>query len=607
MNKTRVNWFQIDCFTQCLIILALAVLPASHASAQELLANPFDLLPPASVEKSQAADSPTNSQPAENASSTQEGNPTPDATDDSDETAIPEVSSEEVAELNSEFAEDPTPNQARDEEEDSEVPDGGPPQPLVGQMEVDDFSTLTFKRAFMIEVEGPIFAKFNWYLNQRLSKAKEAGADLVIVKLTTPGGDLEFSLELARTLRDIDWAKTVIWIPEEAISGGAILSFGADRIFMRQGALIGDAGPIQMGLGFQFEHAEEKIVSYLAGAIRELAESKGRPGALAEAMVDRNLKVYEATDRQTGETTYLTQTQVDNDEIQKNYEVGAAVPEAGQNRFLTLDADRATELGLVEAVYADEAEMLASLNIEALERTESTWVDGLVFFLNRPWVTAILLIGGFVGLYLEFAAPGISVAGLSALFCFGIFFWSHFLGGTSGWLEVMLFGLGVVCVICEIFVLPGFGVFGLTGLALLVLSLVMASQNFVIPEDTSQWNQLQNNLLLVLAAVLGVVVLLFLQVFLLDSIPGLNRFRLAAPSVPSETVVSSTLAASQIGAAGWELGMAGTADSDLRPSGKVRIADQVVDVVTEGDYVTAGTPVEIVRIEGNRITVRRTL
>jgi membrane-bound serine protease (ClpP class) len=213
-----------------------------------------------------------------------------------------------------------------------------------------------------------------------------------------------------------------------------------------------------------------------------------------------------------------------------------------------------------------------------------------------------------IGLYLELAAPGISVAGLTSLFCFSIFFWSHALGGTAGWLEILLFFLGVTCLLCELFVLPGFGVFGISGIVFVVLSLVMASQDFVIPSNTAEWSQLRSNLLIVLGSVLGVMVLFFGQILLLDSIPGLNRFRLEAPSEGSEAASQPMTSLTQAGASLQvlaQVGDEGRAESDLRPSGKIKIGDRLFDVITEGDYVEAGSQVEVLRIEGNRIVVRK--
>lgn len=482
------------------------------------------------------------------------------------------------------------------------------PNPIGG----DKILQKKFSKALMIEVDGPIFARFHWYLNQRLDMARQQQVDLILLKLTSPGGDLEHSLQLARRLSAIDWATTVVYIPEEAISGGAIIALGCDRIYMQTGALLGDAGPIRMGLDGAFEHAEEKIVSYLVGALREVAASKGRPPALAEAMADRTAVVYQATELATGKQVYLSEKEFNEGDLAGKFKLGQPVPEAGQNRFLTVGASRALELGLCEGVFASQSDLLQQMSIESLSITRLQWVDKLVFTLNRPWVTGLLLILGLVGLYLELAAPGISVAGLSAIFCFGIFFWSHALGGTSGWLEVFLFLLGIVCLACELFVLPGFGMFGISGLVLVVLSLVMASQDFIVPQNPADWSELRGNLLMVLGAVLGVMALLVGQIVLLDSIPGLNRFRLSAPAESNAAGANdvggsfSLLSSNSFGAPLPPLGAQAIAESDLRPSGKVKWDNRLLDVITEGDYIEAGRDVEILRIEGNRIIVRKT-
>jgi membrane-bound serine protease (ClpP class) len=472
-----------------------------------------------------------------------------------------------------------------------EQPDGNRPQ--WGQQQ--------FERPYLIDANRPIDGMLRWYIENRLERAKASGADAVIIRLTTPGGDLEHSLAIARRLRDIDWAATIVWIPEEAISGGAIVSLGARFVVMKSSAMMGDAGPIMFGPGGQFVHAEEKIVSYTATAVRELAATSGRPTALAEAMVDRKLKVFQATNPNTGQVVFLTEQQTLDANLAEKYEIGPAVPEAGNDRFLTVGAQRAKELQLCDEVFASEDEMLQSVSQEKPRMTSLDWKDRLVYTLNRPWLTALLLILGVVGLYLELSAPGVSLPGLLAMFCFGVFFWSHFLGGTAGWLEVLFFIIGVTCLLIEVFVLPGFGVFGISGLGLIIVALIMATQDFLIPETPLQWEQLQKNSVSVLAAFVVLGLLITIQVMVFDTIPGFGRFQLRPEELAS---VSDPSIPSSPGL-GLSLGDQGVSQSDLRPSGKAIFGEQLVDVLTEGDYVERGTAVHVVRIEGNIVTVRR--
>ncbi len=324
-------------------------------------------------------------------------------------------------------------------------------------------------------------------------------------------------------------------------------------------------------------------------------------------MVDFDLTVMEAIELETGERQFFKKSETNSPEVEKNYKILGPVPETVADRFLTLSAERARDLKLCEGVVETEEQFLASLQIETLIPTRMTWVDQVVWRLNGPLLTALLLIVGLIGLYLEIAAPGLSVSGLTALLCFGIFFWSHFLGGTAGWLEVLLFGLGVVCLICELFVVPGFGIFGITGIGLVVISLIMASQDFVVPSDEVQWAQLRMNSFVVLGAVLGVLLLLAGQILFLDSLPGLSRFKLAVPDSTVRGTDGSMTSLLQASGShkNFNVGAEGIADSDLRPAGKVMIDGDLVDVVTEGDYVEQGDRVAVLQIEGNRVVVRR--
>ena len=117
---------------------------------------------------------------------------------------------------------------------------------------------------------------------------------------------------------------------------------------------------------------------------------------------------------------------------------------------------------------------------------ERTWIDTLVYLLNTGVVTFLLIVIGLIALTVELGAPGIGIGGLTSLLCFSLFFWSRFLGGTSGWLEVTLFVVGLIFIGAELFVIPGFGVAGVGGIALVLGSLVMASRRFLIPENSEQ-------------------------------------------------------------------------------------------------------------------------
>jgi membrane-bound serine protease (ClpP class) len=245
---------------------------------------------------------------------------------------------------------------------------------------------------------------------------------------------------------------------------------------------------------------------------------------------------------------------------------------------------------------------------------EWTAVDTTILILNNPWVTGLLFVVGLIALYVEFSAPGISVGGLIAGLCFALFFWSRFLGGTAGWLEVTLFVMGVIFLGVELFVLPGFGISGLTGILLVIVSLVLASQTFAVPDTNLQLNTFILNLFVVSGALAAVILAAIILSNYFGTIPLVNRLALRPPTVDS-TVAAEVAGKESVptalsgdppvgGAPPVQVGDIGIADSPLRPAGKILIGDEPHDVVTEGTFIEVGRHVRVIKVRANQIVVR---
>ena len=157
-----------------------------------------------------------------------------------------------------------------------------------------------FENPVLIRFEGVIMPLLEQFLYRKLNQAQQDNADLIIIEIESPGGDAAVSFQIAQTLRDVDWAQTVAFVPKMALSGAAIVALGCDRIVMNPDAVLGDAGPIAMGPDRAFRFVPAKIQSDLARQIRDLATAAGRPEALAEAMIDKNVVVYEVEHHETG-------------------------------------------------------------------------------------------------------------------------------------------------------------------------------------------------------------------------------------------------------------------------------------------------------------------
>ena len=466
-----------------------------------------------------------------------------------------------------------------------------------------------YSRAVLIRLEGMIGPRLEHYLDGKLKDAEATKADLVIVEIESPGGYLVSSENIAARLRDLRWARTVAFVPAEALSGAALIALGCDDIVMASQARIGDAGPIYQAEDFMFKHAPEKIRADLIEFARGLAEAKHRPPALAEAMIDMNVVVYEVRNTRTGRVTYMNDREWESLPDKEQWQKGLPVLESNRGVFLEVLGTKALELGLARAAAStrDELRQVYHLSGNQLMIVEPTAVDTAVYILNWPLVTGLLFVIGLVGLYFEFSAPGTCIGGLVAALCFGVFFWSHFLGGTAGWLEVILFLAGAAFLAMEVFVIPGTTVAGLTGVLLILASLIMASQSFLVPRTVWQWQMFGTTLAVVGGSLTAFLAAGIFMTWYFGTIPVLGRLVLAPPS-PHEAPPGPAVATSVAVAGGRRIvavGQIGEAVSPLRPAGKARFADDLVDVLTEGDFVDQGSRVRVVRVQGTSIVVRQ--
>ena len=459
----------------------------------------------------------------------------------------------------------------------------------------------------VIEFKGAIDDKLTKYFNNRFEAARRAGVDLLIVEIDSPGGLKIESLQMARKLRDCDWAYTVALISNEAISGGALVSLGCDEILIDPNAKFGDAGEI----GFDPEEwawrlIEPKIESYLSRDARDLAESKGRSPDLAESMVDKDVLVYirPNPDIENGEPQFKAVRADAPEALDPTWNL---IQESGRERFLTLSGQRAVELGLAEGDQSSLDEVAESFGFDPSQtriyRRNTT--DSVVYYLNLPWITVLLVIVGLVALYFELSAPGLGAGGLISGLCVILFFWSRFLGGTSGWLEVILFAAGLVFIFTEVFVIPGFGVPGIAGIILLFSSMILASQTFVMPQTANEWNQTLTSMLIVLCSGVGFLVSAVFMSKRMGTIPVLSKMVLAPTPEPTESASKATSDGKPIQKAHplVSIGDWGRADSLLRPAGRAKFAGRSFDVISDGAYVEPGTQVRVIRITGNIITV----
>ena len=463
------------------------------------------------------------------------------------------------------------------------------------------------RKVRLIKVDGIIDRLQESFLVRQIERAVADDAQAIVFEIDSPGGLLVASITLANAIADLETKKirTVAYVPHEAISGAAIISLGCDEIIMHPDAKIGDAGPIEMRPGQPFERAPEKILSPLKVALRELAEKKHRPIAICEAMADRSLKVFQVTHRDNGRVWYMSELDIhaSNGEWIK----GAQLRETNGELLFTSNGVRANELKISESPVSDFEELKSRIGVPPgmkLVPIEKTWVDRVVFSLNHPAMVMLMIVMGVALIYVELHFMT-GILGILSVLCFSLFFWSSFMGGTAGWLEVVLFVLGLGCLGLEIFVVPGFGVFGVSGILLVLASLIMAghswSFDFATNLEELTWKTGQVILSLGIVVAFGVTFAKFLP-----SLPGFDSMVLGPPGVNAdeprlrlETFPSTAYVNDAV-----SIGDSGTALTMLRPSGKARFDNRILDVISEGPFIMADANLEVIAISGNRIVVR---
>jgi membrane-bound serine protease (ClpP class) len=410
---------------------------------------------------------------------------------------------------------------------------------------------------YRIAVTGVVENGLAPYVARSLREAQSAGAVAAYLDIDTPGGRVDAAERIADAVRAAA-IPVYAYVNPRAYSAGALIAISSNGIYMRPGAVIGAATPVD-GQGGK---APEKMVSAMRAEFRAVAEQRGLDPKLAEAMVDENVEI-------------------------------PGVVAKGQ--LLTLSTSEAIRLGFAKGQAGDEAALLAAIGHPGARvvATQTNWAEGIVRFLTNPLVSPLLLSLGILGLVFEIKTGGFGLGGLLSLVSLGLFFGSSLILGLAGWEEVLLLGLGMIALAVEVFIIPGFGVAGVMGLLAIVASMVLALMGgYPTPGDVAQALAVLGASLFITAAVIYAW---------LRHLPNSGRFSGLLLKGAGHRDDGFTTAPSRPELVGRD----GTALTDLRPSGTARIGEERIDVVTEGEYVPQGSRVQVVQSDGYRHVVRR--
>ena len=270
-----------------------------------------------------------------------------------------------------------------------------------------------------------------------------------------------------------------------------------------------------------------------------------------------------------------------------------------RGKLLTLSADEAVTWGVTPITCKSMYEVLTYHELQDLERIDinPTWSEELFKWLISPGVSAVLLLLGLGGLYLEVQTPGIGIPGFIGLTCLTLLFGARAVIGLADWIDLVLIFLGVALIIVEVLVLPGFGVPGLAGGASLMIGIYLAFTRVTIPEYSWDFDRIREMVFVLGFAGVGFLIFAYLTAKYLPRSPVWNRLVLVdAQDVELGYVVQDDTDEASVG-------MRGEAVSNLRPAGRGRFNGKNYDVVSRGEFIDKGEPIIIIRVEGNRFEV----
>lgn len=425
----------------------------------------------------------------------------------------------------------------------------------------------------VVPLSGEISNAQTAFLRRILKDSEKAGASAFVIEMNTPGGALDAAVDILQLLLKAR-IPAYTWVNTNAGSAGALIALGTDHVYMAPVSAIGAAAPVSSDGADIAETMKAKVVSYFSGYFRSAAEAKGRNPALAEAFINKD----------------------------KEFKIGSEVLKPAGS-LLTLSAQEAVRKFDGKPLLADGiADSLDQLKTEAKLAGATVRIEPSGFEQIAQWITLLaplFLVAGIGAAYMEFKAPGFGVAGFISIACFAIFFFGHYIAGLTGFEAAAFFALGALLVAAELFFFPGVTVVAALGIGLMFGALLFAMVDY-FPGDP--WLPTGDMLVrpainLAIATVLSIVLITLLARFF-PSLPFFRRLVLAANSPTGPSFAGRARALPAV-----KMGDVGVAQTILRPAGRAEIDGRLVDVITSGDFLDAGSCIRVTEIVGGRVIV----
>ncbi len=473
--------------------------------------------------------------------------------------------------------------------------------------------TIPKKQAVWIKLEGDVDPAMYEFCARAIGEALDKKPDYIVFEINTFGGRLDAAFDLVDTIMAVKGAETIALVKKKAISAGSLIALACQKLYMLEATTIGDCAPIVQGGDGTPQIVGEKIQSPLRAKFRNLAQRNGYPELLASSFVTPELEVLELTaklDKGTDkerDTTLIIEGKkfAVLDSTEKKF-WGSPKILVKEGELLTMTDKEAEELGFSKGTFKNREDFETKLAIERKSEVETNTGEKIASAIAA--ISGILLILGFGALYIEFKTPGFGFFGITGIILIGIVFFGQFAPQLDGYLPAILLIAGVILFLVEIFVMPGTFLFGIGGIACMIIALIMSFDTANIPEyvpeavestfDATPW--LFGLFFVLSSAAIALIIPIAASKYL---IPLLPEGWTPMLKTDMETAVSPTEDVQTV-----SIGDIGIAKTFLRPVGQASFtmpdgSTRLFDVQTHGEIIEAGQRVKVESVQEGHIWV----
>ncbi len=419
-------------------------------------------------------------------------------------------------------------------------------------------NTFAQKKIYVAHIESEIDLGLAPYITRVVDEANKNNAEAIIFKINTLGGRVDAAVQIVDAITSSK-VLTIAYIDHRAISAGAFIALANKKIAIVSGGSIGAATVVDA----QGQKVGEKYQSFMRGQMRSVAEKNGRPVDICQGMVDERIVVPGLVD---------------------------------STQLVTLTTDEALKYGIADTLVNNLDDVMKAFNLYGqLVDVQPNWAEDVVKFLHNPVVSSILIMVGVFGLFAEIKHPGFGLPGVAGIVALLLFFGSSYILDLASVLDIILFVVGVILLLLEIFVIPGFGVAGVLGIIFVIASLFLALIGGSLP--FVDMHQVSMAIIQLASSLVAAIVLLVILAKYLPKSNMFSRLVLSTEENADKGFVSSKSLSELIGKEGKAL-------TTLRPAGMADFDGEKIDVVADGDYVHQGSRLKVLRVEGSKVVVR---